>query len=96
MNSIILDRLSEQRTLDLGDQAKQLLENPALNRAVASLSAMYWEEWKKTAPGDNEARETLYLKAQCLDDVLVALASVMGDGQIVTRTREKARIRPIR
>lgn len=96
MKSLLLDELSEQRTLELGDQAKQLLENPAINRAVKALSAMYWEEWKKTAPGDTEAREVLYLKAQCLDDVLVTLASVMGDGQIAAKIRQQAKVRPIR
>lgn len=92
----LLDKLSEQQTLEVGDAAKRILADPGFNRAVAEVAKMYAEEWRMTAPADTETRELLYTKANVLDDVVVALAKVMGDGRAVAETRARAKVRPIR
>jgi hypothetical protein len=92
----LLKKLTDQQTLELGDRGKQLLDDPAFNRAVAELAETYASAWRNSAPGDAETRELLYQKAQVLDDVVVALAGVVGAGKITADNLRRAKVRPIR
>jgi len=92
----MLEKLTEQRTVELADNASRIVSDPAFKRAVNLVQEMYWEEWRNTAPGDTESRERLYQKALCLDDVVFALAKVIGDGKITMDTRSRAKVSHIR
>lgn len=91
-----MPKLSEQQLVEMGERGRQLLADGAFSRAVNMVNEMYWEEWRKTAPGDPEARELLYQKALVLDDVVTALAKVIGDGKIAADIRSRAKVQPIR
>jgi hypothetical protein len=92
----MIEKLTEQRTIELADSASRIVRDPAFKRAVALVNEMYWEEWRNTAPGDAESRERLYQKALCLDDVVTALARVIGDGKVTADTRSRAKVSAIR
>ncbi len=92
----MLEKITQQRTVELADNAARIVSDPGFKRAVAMVNEMYWEAWRNTAPGDTESRERLYQKALCLDDVVTALAKVIGDGKITADTLSRAKVAAIR
>lgn len=91
-----IDKLTEQQTLDIAQRGQQLLADSAFRRACNLVAEMYWVEWRESAPADAEGRERLYQKAVVLDDVITALAKVVGDGKITADVAKRAKAAPLR
>jgi hypothetical protein len=66
----------------LGGQAKQLIENPAMQEALRRLHQRFFEEWSKTDPADVSTRERLYMHIQVQRTWFNCLNSILGDGVI--------------
>ncbi|WP_028219221.1 hypothetical protein [Paraburkholderia oxyphila] len=71
---------SEQ--IALGNQAKLIIENPAVQEALRKLNQKFYEEWCRTAPEDVETRERLYAHVQVQRSWFSCLNAILGDGQI--------------
>jgi hypothetical protein len=87
--------MTESEVMLLGEQARQILKNPAWTKLVNLIQAMYWSEWRATAPADSDKRELLYTKALVVEDVITALESAATAGRITAETKQKAGTRPI-
>jgi hypothetical protein len=87
--------MTNSEVMLLGEQARQILNNPAWPKLVNMIQAMYWSEWRATAPADVDKRELLFTKALVVEDVLTALESAATAGRITAESKQKAGARPI-
>ena len=85
------EKKTNQEALDLGNQAKLLLENPAFQEALRKLSQKFFEEWSKTDPSDVTGRERLYAHMSVQRTWFNCLHSVLGDGQVSAQAMAAAK-----
>jgi hypothetical protein len=71
----------EQR-ITQGDQARQVLENPAFAKAFADIEQEHVEAWKNSPARDPAGRETLWMTVKLLHKLRSTLESAMTDGKL--------------
>ena len=72
-----------------GVQAKDLIENPILVEAFATLERKYLEAWRQSKPADQEERERLWLAVGILGEIQRHLRVVVDNGIIAARDIDK-------
>jgi len=72
-----------------GAQAKDLIENPILVEAFATLERKYLEAWRQSKPADQEERERLWLAVGILGEIQRHLRVVVDNGVIANRDIDK-------
>lgn len=72
-----------------GSQAKELIENPILVEAFATLERKYLEAWRQSKPADQEERERLWLAVGILGEIQRHLRVVVDNGIIAARDIDK-------
>ncbi|MGA1092251.1 MAG: hypothetical protein ACO3V1_10665 [Candidatus Nanopelagicales bacterium] len=72
-----------------GAQAKDLIENPILVEAFATLERKYLEAWRQSKPADQEERERLWLAVGILGEIQRHLRVVVDNGIIAARDIDK-------
>jgi hypothetical protein len=63
---------------EMARKAAQLLQDEVVQAVLSSLEGRYIHEWRNTAPGDTQRRETAHASIRAIDDFrakLKALAS---------------------
>lgn len=71
----------EQRMMQ-GEQARQVLENPAFAKAFDDIEKEHVEAWKNSPARDPEGRETLWMTVKLLHKLKSTLESAMTDGKM--------------
>ena len=77
----------ETRIYD-GDRAREVLENPAFERAFSTVEAALIERWKDSPARDHEGREKLWDYLYALRQVQAALRNVMETGTLAKKDLE--------
>jgi len=77
----------EQR-MTQGEQARQVLENPAFAKAFADIEEEHVEAWKNSPARDPAGRETLWMTVKLLHKLRSTLESAMTDGKLANVERE--------
>lgn len=72
-----------------GLQAKELIENPILVEAFATLERKYLEAWRQSKPADQEERERLWLAVGILGEIKRHLRIVVDAGAMAKRDIDK-------
>ena len=65
-----------------GEQARQVLENPAFAKAFDDIEKEHVEAWKNSPARDPEGRETLWMTVKLLHKLRSTLESAMTDGKL--------------
>ena len=65
------------------EEAKAVLELPALRQAFAELRLLYLQAWRSSAPGDVAAREDAYLMTRAMEQLEGHLKTKVSGGQVV-------------
>lgn len=65
-----------------GEQAKQVLENPAFERAFTDIKQEYTNAWMNSPARDAEGREKLYLMVKLANQLQMTLQSSLEDGRM--------------
>lgn len=73
----------EQRVVD-GDQARQVIENPAFARAFDLVEQEHIEAWKNSPARDPAGRETLWMTVKLLHKLRSTLEAAMTDGRLAS------------
>jgi hypothetical protein len=74
----MVDKIAQAITK--GNQAKQRLDDPLFQDAVAKLKADYVTEW--AAAKNTEAREKIWTRYNLIEDVSNRLVALMNDGKM--------------
>lgn len=74
-----------------GEQAKQVLENPAFDRAFADIKQEYMNAWMNSPARDAEGREKLYLMIKLANQLQMTLQSSLLDGRMAKIQMEQER-----
>ena len=69
-----------EQAVQRGNEARQILINPVFVEAAAKLKQKYLDEIVKSAEADSGKRETAYLKAKVLDEVISELGIIEHGG----------------
>lgn len=70
-HSLLIDR-------DRGAKAKALLDTPLLVEMFDSLEAAYIDGWRKSPPGDAEARERAWMAVRIILEVREGLEKIVA------------------
>lgn len=81
-----METLEERMTR--GEQARQVLENPAFARAFDAIEQEHIEAWKNSPARDPEGRETLWMTVKLLHKLRSTLEAAMTDGRLANVERE--------
>ncbi|AWL03396.1 hypothetical protein ACFOHT_04845 [Massilia oculi] len=71
----------EQR-ITQGEQARQVLDNPAFAKAFADIEQEHVEAWKNSPARDPAGRETLWMTVKLLHKLRSTLEAAMTDGRL--------------
>jgi hypothetical protein len=71
-----------------GDQARQVLDNPAFAKAFADIEQEHVEAWKNSPARDPDGRETLWMTVKLLHKLRSTLEASMLDGRMANIERE--------
>lgn len=71
----------EQR-ITQGNQAREVVENPAFIRAFDEIEQEHVEAWKNSPARDPEGRETLWMTVKLLQKLRSTLEASMLDGRL--------------
>lgn len=71
----------DQRTRE-GDEARQVLDNPAFARAFNAIEQEHIEAWKNSPARDAQGRETLWTTVKLLHKLKATLEASMMDGKL--------------
>lgn len=72
-----------------GDEARQVLENPAFERAFNSIEKEHVDAWINSPARDAQGRETLYLTIKLLHKMKATLEASMTDGKLARMELER-------
>lgn len=67
--------------VQLGEAARRLLEDPVLQLAMQRVQQKLEEGWRRTAPGEQEAREAAYRLYWALEQVRQELRLMLGNAK---------------
>jgi hypothetical protein len=65
-----------------GDEARQVLDNPAFERAFNSIEKEHVEAWLNSPARDPQGRETLWMTVKLLHKLKATLEASMIDGKL--------------
>lgn len=65
-----------------GDEARQVLENPAFVRAFEAIEQEHIEAWKNSPARDRDGRESLWTTVKLLHKLKGTLEASMMDGKL--------------
>jgi hypothetical protein len=71
-----------------GEQARQVLDNPAFIKAFDDIEQEHVEAWKNSPARDPEGRETLWMTVKLLHKLRSTLEAAMTDGKLANLERE--------
>lgn len=74
-----------------GEQAKQVLENPAFAKAFQDIKTEYTQVWMNSPARDVEGREKLYLMLKQVEKLQLTLTAAMEDGKMAQLQMEYER-----
>jgi hypothetical protein len=77
----------EQR-MTQGEQARQVLENPAFIKAFDDIEKEHVEAWIKSPARDPAGRETLWMTVKLLHKLRSTLEAALTDGKLANAERE--------
>jgi hypothetical protein len=83
--------MTEQEELELGRQAREVLENPAFQGAIARLQQEIQTKWQ--GERDKDGREWLWALMQASKRLESVLIETMGSGQLRAKQIELQRTR---
>lgn len=83
--------MTEQEELELGRQAREVLENPAFQGAIARLQQEIQTKWQ--GEKDKDSREWLWSLMQASKRLESLLIETMGSGQLRAKQIELQRTR---
>lgn len=83
--------MTEQEELELGRQAREVLENPAFQAAIARLHQEIHTKWQ--GERDKDSREWLWALMQASKRLESVLIETMGSGQLRAKQIELQRTR---
>lgn len=66
-------------------RARQLLDDPLLQEAIASIKTEAMQAWENTAARDTEAREIAWLTVKVANRITAALEGMVDDGKIAAK-----------
>lgn len=75
--------MNEEKRLERGARAQQLLEDPLLNESFDLVAKGITERWVATPIRDRDGAHELKLMMKLLADVRAALEQAVNDGKIV-------------
>lgn len=67
---------------ELGEAAKQLMDNPAFKEAFDNLNQIYWEQLVETPPEAKEAREFIHAKARYAKEFLATINLIYNNSLV--------------
>ena len=74
--------MSRREAIELGVQARAVLDNPAMVRAVRILEDKYLRAWENSGPREFEAREDAYQALRALRALTDELTILMDNGDV--------------
>jgi len=74
--------MSRREAIELGVQARAVLDNPAMVRAVRILEDKYLRAWENSEPDEIEAREDAYQALRALRALTDELTILMDNGDV--------------
>ena len=81
--------MSRREAIELGVQARALLDNPAMVRALRALEDKYQRAWENSAPDEIDVREGAYLALRTLGALTDELTILLDNGEIAARQIER-------
>ena len=77
--------MSRREAIELGVQARALLDNPAMARALRALEEKYVRAWMTSAPADEASREDAYRALRALQALTDELTILLDNGEIAAQ-----------
>lgn len=85
----------QQQVYD-GEQARQVLENPAFIRAFESIEQEHVEAWKNSPARDSHGRETLWTTVKLLHKLKATLEAELSNGRMAAHELEHQTAKELR
>lgn len=79
--------LTEEETIERAERVERLLNDDAVQAALADLDRQYWKEAKASKSDDKAGG--FVAKARALEDLQTKLQAVVDAGRIATAARER-------
>lgn len=79
--------LEEQRSR--GDMARELLQHPMMEEALADIERAYFDAWKATPARDKDGKEELWKLTKTLEKFKQHLKTTLETGKMATIQLEK-------
>ena len=83
--------MATQAEVDQGREAELLLSNPTYQSAWNDLRDDLTRDWRKSAPGDQAARERCYVAITLLDKLQDKFGEYMNAGRLASDVFDKER-----
>jgi hypothetical protein len=78
-HSVIMKSTGNETSAMLGQYAKQLIKNPALDTAFKRIEAKIMKDWRGTSGKDKDKREHEYYKILVLDEIRASLIGMVAN-----------------
>lgn len=77
--------MNRRAALELGVQARMVLDNPAVVHALRALEDKYVLAWRTSAPADEAPREDAYRALRALQALTDELTILLDNGEIAAQ-----------
>ena len=77
--------MNRRAALELGGQARMVLDNPAVVHALRALEEKYVQAWMTSAPADEASREDAYRALRALQALTDELTILLDNGEIAAQ-----------
>lgn len=77
--------MSRREAIELGVQARTVLDNPAMVHALRALEEKYVQAWMTSAPADEASREDAYRALRALQALTDELTILLDNGEIAAQ-----------
>jgi len=77
--------MNRRAALELGGQARMVLDNPAVAHALRALEEKYVQAWMTSAPADEASREDAYRALRALQALTDELTILLDNGEIAAQ-----------
>ncbi len=82
--------MDDRAELNRASQARDLLENPLLQEALAAIEQEILDKWKKSSESQSEDRESLYLLLRSKQRFESILKQWISSGKLISLSQTKA------
>ena len=79
----------KEKAIQVGIEAKQLLENPILRDAFKTMLDGNYKTWLNTNPEDGETRNSCYYKQRAILEFQQTLINVVENGKILQEEKKQ-------